>query len=113
MTFYTSVAKRLKLNVRKFLGLIPTFVEVTGEKLVGWPFWVNNVNMMYETKLREQWNISNSILKRLYIELKVLKKKKLSFDVKTLQRSFFITISVIFLTCNLISAALKGTLMQI
>ena len=33
--FYTSVAKRIKLKVRKFLGLIPTFVEITGEKLVG------------------------------------------------------------------------------
>ena len=33
--FYTSVAKGLKLKVRKFLGLIPTFVEITGEKLVG------------------------------------------------------------------------------
>ena len=35
LKFYTSVAKGLKLKVRKFLGLIPTFVEVTGEKLVG------------------------------------------------------------------------------
>ena len=29
------MGKGLKLKVRKFLGLIPTFVEVTGEKLVG------------------------------------------------------------------------------
>ena len=35
LKFYTSVAKWLKLKVKKFLGLIPTFVEVTGEKLVG------------------------------------------------------------------------------
>ena len=37
MTFklYTSVAKGLKLKVRKFLGLIPTFSEVTGEQLIG------------------------------------------------------------------------------
>ena len=34
LKFYTSVAKRLKLKVRKFLGLIPTFLEVTGEKPV-------------------------------------------------------------------------------
>ena len=27
------------LKVRKFWGLIPTFVEVTGEKLVGETFW--------------------------------------------------------------------------
>ena len=39
LKFYTSVAKGLKLKVRKFWGLIPTFVEVTGGKLVGGPFW--------------------------------------------------------------------------
>ena len=35
LKFYNSVAKGLKLKVRKFWGLTPTFVEVTGEKLVG------------------------------------------------------------------------------
>ena len=35
LKFYTSVAKRLKLKVRKFGKLNSTFVEVTGEKLVG------------------------------------------------------------------------------
>ena len=35
LNIYISVAKGLKLKVRKFLGLIPTFVEVTGEKMVG------------------------------------------------------------------------------
>ena len=35
LKFYTSVAKGLKVKVRKFLGLIPTFVEVTEEKLNG------------------------------------------------------------------------------
>ena len=35
LKFYTSLLKGLKLKVRKFWGLIPTFVEVTGEKLVG------------------------------------------------------------------------------
>ena len=35
LQFYTSVAKGLKLKVRKFWGLIRTFVEVTGGKLVG------------------------------------------------------------------------------
>ena len=35
LRFYTSVAKGLKLQVRKFWRLILTFVEVTGEKLVG------------------------------------------------------------------------------
>ena len=32
------MAKGLKLKVKKFWGLIPTFVEVTGEKLVGMAF---------------------------------------------------------------------------
>ena len=35
--FYTSVAKWLKLKVRKIQGVILTFVEVTGEKLVRGP----------------------------------------------------------------------------
>ena len=39
--FYISVAKGLKLKVKKFLGLILTFVEVTGEKLVGGLFVSN------------------------------------------------------------------------
>ena len=46
LKFYTSVAKGLKLKGRKFWGLIRAFVEVTGEKLVGWclftppPSWI-------------------------------------------------------------------------
>ena len=31
LNFYASAAKRLKLKVRKCLGLIPTLVEITGE----------------------------------------------------------------------------------
>ena len=38
LKFYISVEKRLKLNVRRFWGLILTFVEVIREKLVGGPF---------------------------------------------------------------------------
>ena len=38
LKFYTSDAKWLKLKVKKFLGLIFTFVDVTGEKLVGGAF---------------------------------------------------------------------------
>ena len=34
LKFYNSVAKGLELKVRKFCRLIPTFVEVTGEKIV-------------------------------------------------------------------------------
>ena len=35
LKFHTSVAKGLKLKVKKFYGLVPTFVEVAGEKMVG------------------------------------------------------------------------------
>ena len=35
LKFYTSLSKELKLKVRKFWGLIPTFVEITEEKLAG------------------------------------------------------------------------------
>ena len=37
LKFYTSVAKGLKLKARKLYGVIPSFVEVTGEKLEGTP----------------------------------------------------------------------------
>ena len=33
LKFYTRLAKALKLKVSKFLGLLPTFAEVTGKKL--------------------------------------------------------------------------------
>ena len=35
LKFYTILLKGLKLKMRTFLGFITTFVEVTGEKLVG------------------------------------------------------------------------------
>ena len=47
LKFYTSVAKWLKVKTRKFSLLIPTFVEVTVEKLVGGAFLhpiLNRVN---------------------------------------------------------------------
>ena len=38
LKFYTSIAKGLKLKVRKLWGLSLMFVEVTGENLIGEPF---------------------------------------------------------------------------
>ena len=38
LKFYTSVGKGLKLKVRKLWGLIPMFVKVTEEKLLGGVF---------------------------------------------------------------------------
>ena len=40
LKFYISVAKELKLKVGIIWGLIPTLGEVTGENLVGAPFWL-------------------------------------------------------------------------
>ena len=55
LKFYTSLSKELKLKVRKFWGLILTFVEVTGEKLVGGTFLPiygsNVVVMLHEADL--------------------------------------------------------------
>ena len=34
LKFYTGVTKKLQLKIKKFLGLILTFVEVAGEKLI-------------------------------------------------------------------------------
>ena len=50
LKFYTSVSKELKLKVRKFWWLIPTFVEVTGKKMVKDPFWVKNELKFSTTK---------------------------------------------------------------
>ena len=56
LKFYSSVAKWLKLKVRKFWELSPTFVEFTGEKLVGGlfcpspfptPFWIGLNHMKW------------------------------------------------------------------
>ena len=52
LKFYSSVAKELKLKVRKFWELIPTFIEVTGEKLVGGeafcpPSWIGLKNKLW------------------------------------------------------------------
>ena len=39
LIFYISAVKELKLKFRKFLGLLPTFIEVTKEKIVRMPFY--------------------------------------------------------------------------
>ena len=52
LKFCTSVAKGLKLNVRKFCGPTPTFVEVTGEKMVRGAFLPPRVKApSFRTKL--------------------------------------------------------------
>ena len=71
LKFHTSVRKRLKLKVRKFLELISTFVEVTEEKLVGrggafnpslppplTPSWKGLTILNFKIPLPEQFRIS-------------------------------------------------------
>ena len=48
LKFYISVAKGLKLKVRRFCGLSLMFVEVTGEKLVGGAFLPPILNRIKE-----------------------------------------------------------------
>ena len=73
LKFYTSVSKGLKLKVRKFWGLIPPYVEGTGENLVGRSFcsppsWIglrvmSILNLLQETLIRgifhpiHYWNV--------------------------------------------------------
>ena len=52
LKLYTDVRKGLKLKVRKFWELIPTFVEVIKEKLVGGLFAplspiLNTINLIH------------------------------------------------------------------
>ena len=74
--FYTSVAIGLKLTVRKFWRLIPSFVEVTGGKLVGGLFppilnWtglttlVHSIDRIAQTLYCEV-SISNVVNKRFH-----------------------------------------------
>ena len=44
LIIYTSVAKGLKLKVKRFWGLIPKFVKFAREKLVGGPFCPSILN---------------------------------------------------------------------
>ena len=59
LKYYTSVAKGLKLKVRKFWGRNPTFVEVTEKKLVGWGLFAPpiqnrvNIHMKFKSILSE------------------------------------------------------------
>ena len=62
LKFYISVAKILKLKVRKILWLNPTFVEVSGEKLVGGLFAypiLNKVKVEDGTVSIETTNLPN------------------------------------------------------
>ena len=59
LTFYASVEKGLKLRDRKFWRLVPTFVKVTGGKLVGGlfapsPHFLNRVNKTHKYLMKKR-----------------------------------------------------------
>ena len=73
LKLYNSVTKGLKLKLRKFSGLIPTFVEVTGEKLVGGLFApppiLNRVKATYKYENQLQSIIHEGPLQYLLVLL--------------------------------------------
>ena len=80
LKFYTSVAKGLKLKVRKFRGLNPAFVEVTGEKLVGRGgtyspspsrIGLKNKNYKYITSISKLDDIVNDYNNKYHITIKM------------------------------------------
>ena len=106
LKFYPSLSKGLKLKVRKFWGLIPTFVEVIRKELVaGWEgggglFGPLPILNRLKGSLREKNNLKESQNKIIHVETlesavrvkdKVLKNLKLShdkFNEKVKERTF-------------------------
>ena len=66
LKFYTSLSKGLKLKVRKFWGLTPTFVEVTGEKLVGGTFLPPPPPILNRVNVWECYNSNAAVIKEWY-----------------------------------------------
>ena len=59
LKFYNSVENWSRRKFRKFWGSIPTFVEVTGEKLVGGPFCPPRPLIL--NRVNEPWLCRNHI----------------------------------------------------
>ena len=57
LKFYTSVVNGLKLKAKKFCGLVPTFAEVTGEKLVGGGLFAPPLPLLNRVKMLINWNL--------------------------------------------------------
>ena len=67
LKFSTSMEKGLKLKVRKFWGLIPTFVEVTGKKMVEWlfclpPSWIGLTVLFCNCPLFYNWPVLKTLV---------------------------------------------------
>ena len=92
LKFYTSVAKRLNLKIRKFWGLIAMFLKDTGEKLEGRPFcppppsWIGLMNGSRFVK--------KSRRKRKYLGIYYVFR-----SMKTLVDNFFFRFDVFLSNC--------------
>ena len=80
LKFYTSVVKRLKLYVRKFWRLIPKFVGVTAEKLVGGPFH-QGLNL-FKTFIKVRYTLS----------VKISSGKRFHWKKFLWRRQYFVTV---------------------
>ena len=65
LKFYTSLWKGLKLKVRKFWGIILSFIEVTGEKLVGGAFLPSPSSWIELRKSHQHWHFPVNFVKYL------------------------------------------------
>ena len=61
LKFYTSVSKEFKQKVRIFWGLIPTFVEITWEKLLGDSPSTPILNM-FKVKLAQEARVNQFLI---------------------------------------------------
>ena len=59
LKFYKSVTKELKLKVKQFWELIPTFVEITGKKPEGGPIWPSIMNRVKSDSTTHNYKKSN------------------------------------------------------
>ena len=90
LKFYTSVENGLKLKVRKFWWLIPTFVEVTGEKLVGGDLFA--LPILNRVKVIRDINYYSKNTKAYWVLLKIfLNNRKIRVIPPLFHNSKFIT----------------------
>ena len=88
LKFFTSVAKGLKIKVRRFWGQNSTFLENTGEKLVGGPFcltssWIGLITCFRSYSLAKQSIlVPSSLLLTLMRQLNDLALKSRSATTK-------------------------------
>ena len=118
LTFYTSMAKGLKLKLRNFWGLSPTFVEVTGEKLVrGASPNLNRVEEVVDAYAIPDdlvININQTPLSFILVSKYTMDKKNEkvvpianSADYRQVTGTFSITLSGIFLPVQIIYQGLS------